>query len=67
MHQATGIKRHQEDWNKTTWKDTVYVILELSLHRNKGQPADTVTKSTSLHLKTPNDHLGLLTDMREIH
>jgi len=27
--------RGQQDQNKTTWKDTVYVISELSLHRNK--------------------------------
>ena len=34
----------------------MYVILELSLHRSKGQPVDTVMKSISLHLKTPEDH-----------
>jgi len=42
--QATKIKRHQEgtqDQSKTTWKDMVYVILEPSLRRNKGQPANT--------------------------
>jgi len=36
-----------------------------NLCRNKGQPADTVVRSTSLHLQTPNDHLEVLTDMRE--
>jgi len=30
------------------------VILELSLCRNKGQPADTMMESMSLHLKTLN-------------
>jgi len=59
--------RGQQDQSKTTWKDMVYTILELRLHRNKGQPADTVMKSTSLHLKTPDDHSGMLTDMRERH
>jgi len=64
MHQATEIKKHQEgNQSKTTWKDTVY--LELSLRGNKGQPADTVMKSTSLHLKTPGDHLEVLTVMHE--
>jgi len=43
----------------------VYVILELSLSRNKGQPVDTVMKSVSLHLKTPDDHLEAPTDMCE--
>jgi len=43
------------------------MILELSLHRNKGQPADTVMRSTSLHLKTPDDHSGTLTDVHERH
>jgi len=43
------------------------MILELSLHRNKGQAADTVMKSTILHLKTPDDHLEAPTDMRERH
>jgi len=50
----------QQDQSKTTWKDMVYVILQ-------GQPADTVMRSISLHLKTPNDHLRMLTDMSEIH
>jgi len=59
--------RGQQDQSKTTWKDTVYVILEVSLRRNKGQPADTVMKSTSLHLKTPDDHLETLTDLHERH
>jgi len=57
----------QQDQSKTMWKDTVYVILEWSLHRNKGQPVDTVRKSTSLHLKSPNDHTGTLTDLCERH
>jgi len=68
MHQATEIKeapRGQQDQSKTTWKDAVYMILELSLRRNKGQPADTVMRSTGLHLKTPNDHPEVPTDMRE--
>ena len=43
----------------------VYVILELSLSRNKGQPVDTVMKSVSLHLKTPDDHPEAPTDMCE--
>jgi len=43
------------------------VILELSLRRNKGQSADTVMKSTSLHLKTPDDHPEAPTDMHERH
>jgi len=43
----------------------VYMILELSLHRNKGQSEDTVMKNTSLHLKTPDDHVEVPTDMRE--
>jgi len=34
MHHVTEIERHQ-DQSKTTWKDTVYVILELSLRRNR--------------------------------
>jgi len=56
MSQATEAPRGQQDQRKTTWKDTVQVILELSLRRNKGQPTDTVMKSTSLRLKTPDDH-----------
>jgi len=59
--------RRQQDQSKTTWKDTVYVILELSSRRNKAQPADTVMKSISLCLKTPDNHSGTLTDMRERH
>jgi len=55
--------RGQQDQNKSTWKDTVYVILELSLHRNTGQPVDTVMKSISFNLKTPKDHSGTLTDV----
>jgi len=38
-----------------TLKDTVYVIPELSLRRSKGQLADTVKQSTSLHLKSPDE------------
>jgi len=57
--------RGPQDQSKTTWKDTVYVTLELSLHRNKGQPADTVMRSISLHLKTPKEHPRTPTDMRE--
>jgi len=43
----------------------VDVILERSLHRSKGQSVDTVMKSMSLHLKTPDDHPEASTDMRE--
>jgi len=60
-------RRGQQDQSTTTWKDMVHLILELSLRRNTGQPVDTVMKSTSLHLKTPDDHSGTLTDMRERH
>jgi len=59
--------RGQQDQSKTTWKDTVCVILELSLHRNKGQPADTVMTSISLHLETPKDHPRMLTGMKNIN
>jgi len=59
--------RGQRDQSKRTWKDTVHLILELSLHRNKGPPVDTVMRSTSLHLKTPKDHSRTLTDMHERH
>jgi len=59
--------RGQQDQSKTTWKDMVYVILELSLCRNKGQPVDTVKQRTSLHLKTPDNHSGMLTDMCKRH
>jgi len=45
----------------------VYVILELSLLKNKGQQVDTVMKSTSLPLKTPDNHPEVPTDMRERH
>jgi len=50
--------RGQQDQSKMTWKDTIYVILERSLRRNKGQQADTVMKSTSLPLKTLDDPRG---------
>jgi len=43
------------------------LILELSLRRNKGQPAVTVMRSISLHLETPKDHPRTLTDMCERH
>jgi len=43
------------------------LILEQSLRRNKGQPADTVMRSLTLHLETPKDHPRTLTDMRERH
>jgi len=59
--------RGQQDQSKTTWKDTMYVILAPSLRRNKGQPVDTVMKSISFHLKIPKDHSGTLTDMSERH
>jgi len=67
MHQATEIEapREQQDQSKTTWKDTVYVILELSLRRNKGHSADTVMRIISLHLRTPKDHPRTLTDIHE--
>jgi len=35
--------RGQQDRSKTTWKDTVYMIV------------NTVMRSISLHLKTPKD------------
>jgi len=43
----------------------MYVILELPMHRNKGQSVNTVMKRTDLHLGTPKDHPKMLTDMRE--
>jgi len=43
------------------------MILELSLRRNRGEPVDTVMKSTSLHLKTPDNHLEVPTDMHKRH
>ena len=57
------ISRGQQDHSKPTVKDTVYLILELSLCRKKGQPADTVMKSMSLHLKTPDNHSEVPTDV----
>jgi len=36
-------------------EDTVYVILELLLHKSKGQLADTVRKSMNLHLRAPDN------------
>jgi len=48
-------------------RHTVYVILELSLHRSKGKPVDTVMKNTSLHLKTPDNHQEAPTDVHEGH
>jgi len=59
--------RGQQNQSKTYGKDTVYVFFELSLRRNKGQTADIVMMSTSLHLQTPRDHSGTLTDMHERH
>jgi len=69
MHQATEVEapRGQQDQSKPTWKDMIYVILELSLRRNKGQPVDTVMRSISLHLETPKYHPRTLTDMCERH
>jgi len=49
--------RGQQYQSKTTWKDAVYMIY-MSLRRNKGQPVDTVMKSTSFHLKTPTATQG---------
>jgi len=43
----------------------MYVILELSLRRNKGQSVNTVMKRMGLYLWTPKDHPKMLTDMRE--
>jgi len=45
----------------------VYMTLELSLHRSKGQPVDIMMKSTNLHLKTPDNHPEVPTDMHERH
>ena len=59
--------RRQQDQSKTTWKGTVYVILELNLRRIKGQPVDAVMNSMSLHLKTPDDHPEAPIDMHERH
>ena len=57
--------RGQQDQSKTTWKDTVHMILERSFRTNKGQPVNTVMKSTGVHPKIPDDHPGMLTDMCE--
>jgi len=43
----------------------IYVILELSLHRNKCQSVNSMMKRMGLHLGTPEDHPKMLTDMRE--
>jgi len=43
----------------------IYVILELSLCRNKCQSVNSVMKRMGLHLETPKDHPKMLTDMRE--
>jgi len=40
-------------------------MLELSLHRKKGQPTDTMMKRMSIHLKTLADHPEEPTDMHE--
>jgi len=66
-HRGREAPRGHKDQSKATWKDTVHAILELSLRRNKGQPVDTVMKSTSLHLKTPKGHPRMLTGMCERH
>jgi len=50
---------------QNTLKDTVYVILELSLRRNEGQSVNSVMKRMGLHLGTPEDHPKILTDIRE--
>jgi len=49
MHQAPEIEapRGLQDRSKTACKDTLYVILELSLRRNKGQLGDEEYKSSS--------------------
>jgi len=43
----------------------IYVILELSLHRNKCQSVNSVMKRMGLHLGTSEDHPKMLTDMHE--
>jgi len=43
----------------------MYVILELSLHRNKCQSVKSVIKRMGLHLGTPEDHPKMLTDRSE--
>jgi len=43
----------------------IYVMLELSLRRNKCQLVNSVMKRMGLHLGTPEDHPKILTDMRE--
>jgi len=68
MHQATEIRRHPE--RKTTpepnnLKDTIDMILEQSLPRNKCQSVNSMMKRMGLHLGTPEDHPKMLTDMRE--
>jgi len=69
MHQATGIKGIKRATRLEQNSLEGYGILELRTEfaHKKGQPANTVMKSTSLHLKTLNDHTGTLTDMRERH
>jgi len=62
-YRETEAPRGQQDQSQTTWKDMVCGILELSQCRNKGQPADTVMRSISLHLETPKDHPRTLTDV----
>jgi len=70
MHQATEIKRHQEG-NETSAKQpgrTQYTDLRIEFaQKQKGQQADTVMRSRSLHLKAPKDHPKMLTDMLERH
>jgi len=43
----------------------IYVILELSLRRNKRQSVNSVMKRMGLHLGTHEDHPKILTDIRE--
>jgi len=64
-YRDTEAPRRQQDQSKTTWKDTVWVILEWNLSRNRGQPVDTVMRSISLCLEAPKDHLRMLTNMCE--
>jgi len=60
-YRAKAGARRLQEWNKTTLKGTVYVILELRLRRSKG----TMMKSTSLHLKTPDNYPEALIDLHK--
>jgi len=68
MRQTIKIRKHQES-NKTKAKQPerhdIYVILKLSLSRNKCQSVNSVMKKMGLHLGTPKDHPKMLTNMRE--